>query len=75
MLDMEQPERLIAQLKEAAAPKPVDPTLPFELLKAKGDMNRLFGEVQSDPIWWSDVSSTDLVQACLGSVARWLKTN
>jgi len=74
MLDMEQPERLIAQLKEAAAPKPADPTLAFEFLKAKQDMNRLFGSVESDPIWWSDVSSSDLVQACLGSVSRWLKT-
>jgi hypothetical protein len=74
MLDMDQPQRLIAQLKEAAAPKPIDPALPFELLKAKRDMNSLFGEAQSDPIWWKDVSSSDLVHACLGSVARWLKT-
>jgi hypothetical protein len=65
---------LIAQLKEAAAPKPIDPALPFQLLKAKRDTNSLFGEAQSDPIWWRDVSSSDLVQACLGSVARWLKT-
>jgi DNA-directed RNA polymerase subunit RPC12/RpoP len=75
MLDMDQPQRLIAQLKEAAAPKPIDPALGFELMKAKRDMNRLFGEVGSDPIWWKDVASSDLVQACLGSVARWLKTN
>jgi hypothetical protein len=74
MLDMEQPERLIAQLRKAAEPKPIDPALGFGLLKAKRDMNSLFGEVDSDPIWWKDVSSSDLVQACLGSVARWLKT-
>jgi hypothetical protein len=73
ILDMEQPHRLIRQLKEAAAPRPVDPTLPLELLRAKRDMDHLFGEVQSDPVWWSDVSSSDLVQACLGSVSRWLK--
>ena len=75
MLDMEQPERLIAQLKAAAAPKPVDPSLPFELIRTKRHMDRLFGDVQSDPIWWDDVSASDLVQACLGSVSRWLKTN
>ncbi len=73
MLDMEQPERLIAQLKEAAAPKPVDPTAAFEFLKAKQDVNRLFGGVESDPIWLTDVSSSDLVQACLGTLSRWLK--
>lgn len=73
MLDMEQPQRLIAQLKEAAAPKPIDPALPFELLKAKRDVNLLFGDVQSDPMWWTDLSSSNLVQACLGSVSRWLK--
>ena len=73
MLDMEQPQRLMAQLKEAAAPKPVDPALPLEFLKAKRDVNRIFGEVQTDPVWWMDVSSSDLVQACLGSVSRWLK--
>lgn len=75
MLDMEQPQRLIAQLREAAAPKPIDPTLPFALLKAKRDVSSLFRDVQSDPLWWSDVSSSDLVQACLGSVSRWLKAN
>ncbi len=73
MLDMEQPQRLIAQLKEAAAPKPIDPALPFELLKVKRDMNHLFGDVEPDPVWWMDVSHSDLVQACLGSVSRWLK--
>jgi hypothetical protein len=74
MLDMEQPERLIAQLKEAAAPKPIDPTLPFDLLKEKRHMEILFGQVESDPTWLRDAISTDLVHACLGSVARWLKS-
>jgi hypothetical protein len=73
MLDMEQPQRLIEQLKAAAASKPVDPTLPFELLKAKRHMDHLYGDVQSDPIWWDDLSSSDLIQACLSSVSRWLK--
>ena len=73
MLDMEQPQRLIAQLKEAAAPKSIDPALPFDLLMIKRDVGRLLGEVESDPNWWTDVSSSDLVQACLGSVSRWLK--
>ena len=74
MLDMEQPQRLIEQLKEAAKPKPIDPTLPFELLKSKRHMDHLFGGVKPDEGWWTDVSSSDLVQACLGSVSRWLKS-
>jgi hypothetical protein len=74
MLDMEQPQRLIEQLRKAAEPRPVDPTLGLDLLKAKREVNSAFGATESDPLWWKDVSSSDLVQACLGSVARWLKS-
>jgi hypothetical protein len=69
MLDMKQPQQLLAQLQEASAPKAIDPKLlGFELAKAKHDMDLLFGE----PDWKREASASGLVQACLGSVSRWL---
>jgi hypothetical protein len=75
ILDMEQPQRLLEQLKEAAAPKPIDPLLPANLLLAKGHVENLFGPEQHNQRveWWSDVESSDLVQACVASISRWLK--
>src|ERR1700721_2729086 len=35
MLDMKQPQRMLDQLKQAAAPKPLDPMLPMKLASAK----------------------------------------
>ena len=67
MLDMKQPEALLAQLREAAEPKPIDPTLPLDLARAKRDVEALFATQREEP--------TDLVHACLNSVARWLKNS
>jgi hypothetical protein len=66
MLDMKQPEALLAQLREAAEPKPIDPTLPLDLARAKRDVEALFAQ-REEP--------TDLVHVCLNSVARWLKNS
>jgi len=65
MLDMKQPEALLAQLREAAEPRPVDPALPLQLAKAKRDVEALFAHEEP----------TDLVQSCLNSVSRWLKNS
>ena len=72
MLDMRQPEQVLKQLAEAAAPRPVDPALPMELARARRDVEGLFGNVDTDTRWWGDVASSGLVQAGLGAVARWL---
>jgi Zn-finger nucleic acid-binding protein len=71
MLDMKQPQALLAQLREAAVPKPLDPTLPLELARAKRDVGRLFGDVET-PSGWPNEMASDLVHSCLISVARWL---
>jgi hypothetical protein len=68
ILDMKQPEALMEQLREAAQSKPIDPALPMDMAMAKLDVERLFGP---DPKRLND-SSSDLVHACLNSVARWL---
>jgi len=72
MLDMDQSEQLLNQLKHAAEPRPIDPALPLELLHAKRHVETLFGSHVSDDDWWADASSSGLVEAGLGVVARWL---
>lgn len=70
ILDLKQQQQMLAQLKEAATPKPVDPTLPMKLALAKAETSALFQE--HDAQWWEDARSGDLVQAGLNAVARWL---
>ena len=70
ILDLKQQQQMLAQLKEAAAPKPVDPTLPMQLVLAKQRVSALFPE--HDAQWYDDARSGDLVQAGLNTVARWL---
>jgi uncharacterized protein YbaR (Trm112 family) len=70
MLDMKQQHQMLAQLKEAAEPRPVDPTLPMKLAQAKVQTAALFKG--NDTEWWGDARSGDLVQAGLKLVARWI---
>ncbi len=72
MLDMKQPQRMLEQLKQAAEPKPVDPMLPFKLASAKLGLETSLADHDRSPEWWSDASSSGLVQAGLNVVARWL---
>lgn len=69
ILDLKQQQQMLAQLRQAAEPKAVDPTLPMKLALAKQQMSALFPE--HDPQWWEDARSGDLVQAGLNAVARW----
>ena len=62
---------MLEQLKQAAEPKPVDPTLPLKLAMVKAETSALFQE--HDTEWWEDARAGDLVQAGLNAVARWLK--
>lgn len=70
MLDLKEQQQMLAQLKEAAVPKAVDPALPLKLAMAKAGVSDLFQE--HDAQWWQDAGSGDLVQAGLNAVARWL---
>jgi hypothetical protein len=71
ILDMKQPQALLAQLREAAAGKEIDPSLPLRMARAKRDVEQLFGD-EADRSSWLGGGSSDLVHACLNSVARWL---
>jgi hypothetical protein len=59
---------MLAQLKEAAEPRPVDPTLPLKLALAKDQVTSVFRD--DDTEWWTDAQSGDLVQAGLKAVSR-----
>ena len=73
MLDMKQPQELLSQLKQAAEPRPIDPTLSLELAHAKGEVDRWFGPQGFDSDWWTDASTSGVVEAGLRAVARLLK--
>jgi hypothetical protein len=70
MLDMKQAERLIAELRSADTPRPVDPDLPLKLARVRNDVDGLFP--RPGTAWWVDVSSAGLVEAGLNVVMEWL---
>lgn len=71
MLDLKEQQQMLAQLKEAAEPKPVDPALPLKLAAAKGQIEAHLQGLDDD--WWEDArSSGDLVLAGLNAITRWL---
>lgn len=71
MLDLKEQQQMLEQLKQAAQPKPVDPTLPLKLAMVERQTEAQLQGVDDD--WWGDArSSGDLVQAGLNLIARWL---
>jgi hypothetical protein len=72
MLDMKQSHEMLLQLEQAAAPKPIDPDVILKLACAKLEVEASIGRLDSGPAWWSDASSSGLVQAGLSALARWL---
>jgi len=73
MLDLHQAERLVEQLRQAEerAGRPVDPTLPLLLERARRDAERPFLGMEGDAGWIRALQSTDLIGAGLAAVARW----
>ena len=72
MLDMQQPQQMLDQLKQAAEPHALDPALPMKLASAKLELETSLADHDYSPQWWSDAASYGLVQAGLNAVARWL---
>ena len=71
MLDLKEQQQMLAQLKQAAEPKPLDPTLPLKLAMAKEQIDAQLHGLDDD--WWEDArSSGDLVLAGLNAITRWL---
>ena len=71
MLDMKHAETVVAQLRHAAEPRPIDPALPLELARARRDVEASFG---SDAEWWKDAGSTGIVEAGFSALMGWLNT-
>jgi endogenous inhibitor of DNA gyrase (YacG/DUF329 family) len=73
ILDLQEQQQMLAQLKEAAgaSARPVDPALPLRLAMAKAQASN-YSFIEHDSQWWGDSSSLDLVVACLKGLARLL---
>ena len=72
MLDMNQMQQTLAQLQKAAEPRPIDPMLPLELARAKWDVERSFGSMDSGQGSRGTDLSSVLVQEVLTAVSKWL---
>ncbi len=72
MLDMKGTGEVVAQLRAAAEPKEVDPSLPLRLAKARRDVEAAFAEFERKPRWRDDVSAGGPMGAGLSALAKWL---
>ena len=74
MLDMNQAERLVAQLRAAdSGPKTIDPALPLALARARAETEAAFKGLPGRDAWSDDWSSLGLVGAGLSELIRLLK--
>jgi DNA-directed RNA polymerase subunit RPC12/RpoP len=64
MLDMDQPQQMLAQLRQAASR--------LEPARSAPAGETSFMRLEADQDWWQDASSSNLVQAGLNAVVRWL---
>lgn len=72
ILDLQEQQQMVEQLKEAvdADPKRVDPALPLKLAMAKAEASNYFSEHRAAD-WWADPGTTrDLVVGALKDIAR-----
>jgi hypothetical protein len=72
MLDIKQAETLVAQLRRADEPRPLDPTLPLQLERARREVDAAFGGRPGHNIWLSQVPSSSVFGATLSVLARFL---
>lgn len=73
MLDLKQAEEVVAQLRRASEPRTLDPALPFELARARREVEAAFAGAGEKTVWWSEASSLGLVGAGLSALARLLR--
>jgi DNA-directed RNA polymerase subunit RPC12/RpoP len=74
MLNLQQAEALIDQLRHADRPQEVDPALPLQLARARREVEASFSTIDRDALWFEQVSTNGLVGAGLTAFARWLST-
>jgi hypothetical protein len=74
MLDLKQAGALVAALREADHPdRPIDPTLPLRLERARREVEASFASFERGESWFGDVTRGGLVGAGLSALGRWLK--
>ena len=73
MLDIQQAERLIVQLREADRPRPIDPALPLALARARREAEHAFEGLPGHRDWDNENWSLGLVGAGLTNLFRLLK--
>jgi Zn-finger nucleic acid-binding protein len=74
MLDLEQADRLIEQLKGADHARVIDPALPLALAKAKRDTELIFRTLESRHTYARDDDSLDLVGIGFTALMRLIKS-
>lgn len=73
MLDLTQAEKVVEQLRRAdRTGRPVDPTLPLALARARAETETAFAGLPDQRTWLADVSAFGLVSAGLHALARLL---
>ena len=74
MLDMNQAERLVAQLRNAdSGAKAIDPALPLALARARAESDKAFAGVPGHDPWTREGLTMGLVGAGLAELIRMLK--
>jgi hypothetical protein len=74
MLDFQQAEKLVNQLRTADAGKPIDPALPLALARARRETDEAFRGLPHEESWDRDLSSLGVVGAGLSELIRLLKS-
>ena len=74
MLDSKQAEATVEQLKRAAEPRPVDPTLPLQMERARREVEATFAAAERGHDWWSNAASSGLVEASFSALMTLLKS-
>jgi Zn-finger nucleic acid-binding protein len=73
ILDLQQAEKIVNQLRRASEPQVVDPALPLELARARREIDAAFAGSGDTVSWWRETSSIGLVGAGISVLARLLK--
>ncbi len=69
MIDVEHAQSVVALLKRAAEPRPIDPALPIELARARREVDAAFAEGTGA---WTDGGVGITVEAALSALMGWL---
>lgn len=73
MLDLQQAEKLVQQLRDASRVRPIDPALPLALARARRETEDAFRGLPGHEAWSDNLSSLGLVGAGLAALAALLK--